>query len=54
LLAAAASLAESAPPAVAATFAETRLATPCGATYGTSRLDPAAIELLLERALPPL
>jgi putative acyl-CoA dehydrogenase len=54
LLAAAASLAESAPPAVAAAFAETRLATPRGATYGTSRLDPAAIELLLERALPPL
>jgi putative acyl-CoA dehydrogenase len=51
MLAAAAALAESAP-AVAAAFAQARLAAPRGANYGTSRLDETQVRLMLERVLP--
>jgi len=51
MLAAAAALAESAP-SVAPAFANTRLASPRGGTYGTADLAPEEITTLLDRALP--
>jgi putative acyl-CoA dehydrogenase len=52
VLAAAAALAEGAPPDVALAFARTRMAATRGATYGTADLDPSEVPRLLERALP--
>jgi putative acyl-CoA dehydrogenase len=51
MLAAVAALAESAP-AVAETFARTRLATRRGGTFGTADLAAAEVSTLLDRALP--
>ena len=52
LLATAAALKVSAPPAVAAAFVRTRLLQPHGALYGADGVDAATAELLLQRALP--
>jgi putative acyl-CoA dehydrogenase len=52
VLACAAALKASAPPAVAKAFIRTRLATPHGAVYGAARIDAATAELLLQRVLP--
>ena len=52
VLAAAAALRESAPPAIAEMFARSRLAAPRGATFGTSDLSAADADLILQRALP--
>src|SRR5205085_9647639 len=52
LLAAAAALNESAPPAVAEAFTRTRLATARGGTFGTADLNAAEVSILLDRALP--
>ncbi len=52
LLAAAAALTSSAPPAIAEAFARTRLAAAPGASFGASALDTADIAVLLDRALP--
>jgi putative acyl-CoA dehydrogenase len=53
MLAAAAALAQGAPAAIAEDFAQTRLATLRGATYGTAELDGAQVARLIDRALPP-
>ena len=52
LLASAAALRGSAPPQVADHFVRSRLAGAHGALYGTQDIDPAMIDLLLQRALP--
>ncbi|HXW40098.1 MAG TPA: acyl-CoA dehydrogenase family protein, partial [Xanthobacteraceae bacterium] len=52
VLAGAAALRASAPPAVAEAFVRTRLVKPHGALYGATTLDAATIETLLQRALP--
>ncbi len=52
LLAAAAALRKSAPPAVVEAFARTRLAGPRGATYGAALIDSHEAAALLDRALP--
>jgi putative acyl-CoA dehydrogenase len=52
LLAAAAALGTSAPPAVAELFARTRLTGSRGVMLGTSDIKPAEIGPLLARALP--
>jgi putative acyl-CoA dehydrogenase len=52
LLAAAAALAESAPPHIAEAFARTRLQMRRGATYGTAPLDGELASQVLMRALP--
>jgi len=52
LLASAAALRGSAPPRVADHFVRSRLAGTHGALYGALDIDPAATELLLQRALP--
>jgi len=52
MLAAAAALAESGPPQIAAAFARTRLTSRRGATYGTAQLDGDVVAPLLMRALP--
>jgi putative acyl-CoA dehydrogenase len=52
VLAGAAALKASAPPAIADAFARTRLAERHGAIYGAAGIDDTAIKLLLQRALP--
>ena len=52
-LAAAVALRASAPAAVAASFARTRLGGRSGTNFGAVALDPATMSSLLERALPP-
>ncbi len=52
LLASAAALRESAPAQVANHFVRSRLAGTHGALYGAREIEPAVIELLLQRALP--
>jgi putative acyl-CoA dehydrogenase len=52
LLAAAAALAQSAPPEIAETFARARLQAGRSGTYGTAALDAAAVTRLNARALP--
>src|SRR5690606_12120930 len=52
LLAAAAALAGGAPADVAEAFAQARLATSGGRTYGTAQLEPRLRTRLTERALP--
>lgn len=52
LLASAVALKASAPAAVAETFVRARLDRSRGSFYGTTRIDAAAVELLLQRALP--
>ncbi len=52
VLAAAAALAASAPPAVVDAFVRTRLIRPHCALYGADDIDAATAELLLQRALP--
>ena len=52
VLACAAALKASAPPAVTEAFIRTRLVTPHGAVYGAATIDAATVELLLQRVLP--
>jgi len=52
LVAGAAALKASAPPAVADAFVRTRLVEPRGALYGASAIDSATTEALLQRVLP--
>jgi putative acyl-CoA dehydrogenase len=52
ILASAAALKASAPPAIAEAFLRTRLAKPHGALYGSSGIDAKAIGQILQRALP--
>jgi len=52
ILAAAAALADSAPPDIAETFARVRLSESRSATYGTARLSDAEATRLVDRALP--
>jgi putative acyl-CoA dehydrogenase len=52
VIASAAALKASAPPAIAETFIQTRLVRPRGALYGASRIDAAIVETLLRRVLP--
>ncbi len=52
LAASVAALKVSAPAAVAEIFMRTRLDNPHGALYGAGRMDDAAMEMLLQRALP--
>ncbi len=52
VMAAAAALAASAPPAVTEAYVRTRLLRPHAALYGSDRLDAATIDLVLQRALP--
>jgi putative acyl-CoA dehydrogenase len=52
LVAAAAALAQDAPPSVAEAFARARLMAPGGRTYGTAAIDPATARRLTDRALP--
>jgi len=54
LLASAAALKASAPPAVTDAFLRTRLVEARGALYGAHDTDAATVELLLQRALPEL
>ena len=54
VLAAAAALAASAPPALAETFVQTRLVEPHGALYGADAIGATTAELLLQRAMPEL
>ena len=52
LAASVAALKVSAPAAVAEIFMRMRLDNPQGALYGAGRMDNAAMEMLLQRALP--
>ena len=52
LTASVAALKASTPTAVTEIFMHTRLDNPHGALYGTGRMDNAAMEMLLQRALP--
>ena len=52
VIASAAALKASAPPAIAETFIQTRLVQRRGALYGASRIDAATTETLLRRVLP--
>jgi putative acyl-CoA dehydrogenase len=52
VIAGAAALKASAPPAIAETFIQTRLVQPRGVLYGASRIDSATTETLLRRVLP--
>jgi len=52
VIAAAAALKASAPPAVVEAFVRTRLLRPRGVLYGADGLDAATVETLLDRALP--
>jgi hypothetical protein len=52
LTASVAALKASTPPVVAEIFMRMRLDNPHGALYGTGRMDNAAMEMLLQRALP--
>jgi putative acyl-CoA dehydrogenase len=54
VLASAAALRASAPPAVADAFTTTRVADRHGAIYGAAGLDDSATALLLQRALPEM
>jgi putative acyl-CoA dehydrogenase len=52
ILASAAALQASAPPAIAEAFLKSRLAHRHSATYGTSDLGESIVELLLQRVMP--
>jgi putative acyl-CoA dehydrogenase len=52
IIAAAAALKGTAPPAIAEAFLHTRLVKPGGVLYGADGIDAAAVETLLQRALP--
>ena len=54
LLASAAALKSSAPPAIAEAFIRSRLVQPHGALYGADDIDAATAETLLQRVLPEI